>query len=395
MSSSSETSRSKKFLFTILILLLINLKLPGQSADTTFYLITCGPGTETYSIYGHSALRVVINKSDTVYNWGVFDFSVSNFAWKFAKGRLNYMLIMERTEQFLPGYFYDKRWVVSQKINLGGNEKKVLLSLIEENLKPENVRYRYDFFYDDCSTRIRDLLEKSIGDKLSFPAENSVDLPTFRQLVSHCQKPYPWLQLGVDMIMGSPGEIKAGFRDRMFLPDYLKDGLSAGIVNRSGNNVPLLQNADVLLDFESPVIHQYFYLSPLFIFSALLLFVLLFTVFMKAKMPNDLLDMLLYAVFSILAIMMIFFNHFTDHQQMRGNYNIIWLNPFIIFCLFCVIFNKPWKIWFRIVFFISAAFLAGNFFLPQSFNAAIYPLVLIILIRSAARAGFSWNPLSV
>ena len=129
--------------------------------DTIVYLITCNPGTETYSIYGHSALRIVnkTDNTDLVYNWGVFDFSTPNFAWKFARGRLEYMLEKETMNNFLRTYLYEERTVFSQRINLLPDETRLLLLLINENLKPENVKYLYDFFYDDCSTRIRDLLE--------------------------------------------------------------------------------------------------------------------------------------------------------------------------------------------------------------------------------------------
>jgi len=88
--------------------------LSQTGSGTEVYLITCGPGTETYSIYGHSALRVVTPEKnfDTVYNWGVFDFEAPNFTWNFAKGRLDYWLKAESTGRFLAYYNYEKRWVV-------------------------------------------------------------------------------------------------------------------------------------------------------------------------------------------------------------------------------------------------------------------------------------------
>ena len=145
----------QKILFVTVVLFLINVsELFSQSAtDTTVYLLTCGQGTETYSIYGHSALRVLIPDKhiDNTYNWGEFDFNTPNFAWKFAKGRLDYMIFEEPLKGFLQGYFFEKRFVCSQKLNIDGKEKRKLIELINENLKPENVRYKYDFFYDNCS----------------------------------------------------------------------------------------------------------------------------------------------------------------------------------------------------------------------------------------------------
>jgi len=388
----------KKILSVLSFLMLLNYPVvfSQSSADTIVCLLTCGAGTETYSIYGHSALRVVIpaKKIDTVYNWGVFDFSTPNFAWKFAKGRLDYMVQGESLQSFLRTYFYEQRYVLSQKINLDSNEKAKLLDLINENLKPENVKYRYDFFYDDCSTRIRDLLEKSIGGKLLYPPAETGKLPTFRQMVGKYQDPFPWLKFGIDLIMGSPGEKKASFRDRMFLPIDMKIGLSEAVINRNGKMTPMLQNPEVILDFEPPVVKQNFLISPVFVFTLLLIIVIIFSSMLKSRKANFITDICVFSVFSVLAIMMIFFNFFTDHQQMRWNLNIIWLNPFILACLIALVIKKAGLIWFRIVFFISVSFLVLQLVLPQEFNFAIFPLVLILLVRSSFRSGFEWNPLS-
>ena len=201
----------KKLFFVSLFFLLISFTriFSQPSNDTIAYLLTCGPGTETYSIYGHSALRIVIPEkhTDTVYNWGVFDFNTSNFAWKFAKGRLDYMLFAESLKGFLQGYFFEQRFVYSQKINIDQFEMRKLVSLINENLKPENLKYRYDFFYDGCSTRIRDIIEKSIGEKLKYPPAETGNISTFRDMVAKYQNPYPWLKFGVDLIMGSTAAV--------------------------------------------------------------------------------------------------------------------------------------------------------------------------------------------
>lgn len=385
----------------ILSLLLVLIYLPGvfsqQAKDTIVYLLTCGPGTETYSIYGHSALRIVMpdKHSDTVYNWGVFDFNTSNFAWKFAKGRLEYMVIAESTDAFLQMYLFEKRYVLSQKINMEPHEKSQLLILINENLKPENSRYRYDFFYDDCSTRIRDLLEKSIGAKLLYPPVETEKTPAFREMVGKYQAPYPWLTFGVNLIMGSPGDKPALYRDRMFLPLDLKKELSLAVVNRSGKMVPLLQNPETIIDFEAPVVKKNFLISPVVVFTLLLLIILILSARLKSLRSNNILDLIVFFVFSVLAVLMVFFNFFTDHQQMKWNLNILWLNPFILIALFSVFFNIGKNIWFRLVFYISALFLIVHLILPQSFDLSFIPLVLILLVRSSVRGGFDWNPIVI
>jgi hypothetical protein len=368
-----------------------------SSNDTVAYLITCAPGTETYSIYGHSALRIVIpaKNTDTIYNWGVFDFDTPNFTWKFAKGRLDYMLIAQSSKSFLSDYYYEKRSVYSQKINISPGEIKKLIELVNENLKPENRKYRYDFFYDDCSTRIRDLFEKSIGEKLKYPPPETGRIPTFRDLVAKYQNPYPWLKFGVDLIMGSTADKHAHFRDRMFLPIDMKDELSKTVVHRGDKMIPLLQNPLGILDFPLPSVKQNFFISPPFVFTLLIIVILILAALTKSRKIIRIIDIVIYSVFSVLSILMIFFNFFTDHEQMKWNLNIIWLNPFIIVCLVMLIINKTGTVWFRTVFYISAGFIILNYILPQDFNIGFILLAFILMVRSSVRSEFDWNPLTL
>ena len=389
----------KKALLLILFITMIPVSgvLSQPANDTLAYLITCGPGTETYSVYGHSAIRIVISSKgfDAVYNWGVFDFAAKNFAWKFAKGRLDYMVIAQSPDSFLNEYVYEQRYVYSQRINIDPKEIRTFIELINENVKPENAKYRYDFFYDDCSTRIRDLLEKSIGNKLRYPSAEPAKIPTFRDMVAKYQSPYPWLRFGVDLIMGSTSDKKAGFRERMFLPIDLKDELSETFVIRSGKMIPLLQNPVVLLDFKDPSVKPNFFLAPPFVFTLVIALILILAARIKSRKIIRIMDIIIYSVFSVLSVLMIFFNFFTDHLQMKWNLNIIWLNPFIIACLVALVLNRAGTIWFKIVFFISAGFLIIHYILPQDFNIAFTLLTIIVLIRSSVRCEFEWNPLNL
>lgn len=387
----------KTYLFALFFAILPLTRVLSQSTnDTIVYLLTCGPGTEAYSIYGHSALRIAVPQKhiDTVYNWGVFDFDTPNFVWKFAKGRLDYMVIGESLKGFLESYYFEKRYVYSQRINIDATEARILIGLINENMKPENVKYRYDFFYDDCTTRIRDLLEKSIDGKLKYPPEESGKVPTFREMVGKYQRPYPWYKFGVDLIMGSTADKEAGVRDRMFLPIDMKEELSKTFIYRSGKMIPLLQNPVILVDFEAPVIKDKFPVSPPVVFTLAIILILILTALTKSRKIISFMDIIIYSVYSVLSVLMIFFNFFTDHQQMRLNLNIIWLNPFIIVCLILLILNKTAIIWFRIVFYISAGFLVLHFMLPQEFNISFLLLAIILLLRSSVRCDFSWNPLT-
>jgi hypothetical protein len=388
----------KRIALLSIFLLLVSVKTAfSQTSEATAYLLTCGPGTETYSIYGHSALRIVIpaSGSDSIYNWGVFDFDTPNFAWKFAKGRLDYMLIAESVRSFVGVYQYEHRYVYSQKLNINPAETRKLVELVNENLRPENIKYRYDFFYDDCSTRIRDIIEKAIGDKLRYPPDEKDSKTSFRDMVAKYQRPYPWLRFGVDLIMGSTADKKVKFRERMFLPVDMMEGLSGTRVQRDGKMIPLLQNPVVLVDFQTPDLKPGFFTAPPFVFSFVLILVLIVAALTKNRKLIRLIDILIYSVFSILALLMIFFNFFTDHIQMQSNLNIIWLNPIIIVCLIMLIIKKPAVIWFRIEFFITAGFLIVQFILPQDFDFAFSLLAMILLVRTSVRSEFVWNPLTM
>jgi len=157
----------------------------------------------------------------------------------------------------------------------------------------------------------------------------------------------------------------------------------------------LLQNPDAILDYPTPEIKKKILLMPAFIFTFLLIIVMILSAVIKSKKYINLFDSIILLVFSVPAILMIFFNFFTDHQQMRWNLNIIWLNPFILICFVTLLLNRKGAIWFRFLFYISVAFLVLHLFLPQSFNIAFLPLTIILIIRSSVRAGFEWNPHSL
>ena len=382
----------------ILLAFLPSLSFSQEVGVADVYLLTCGPGEEVYSVYGHSALRIVIPEKniDLVYNWGVFDFSTPNFAWRFARGHLDYSLGVSSYESFLREYYMEKRWVTEQRININSEQTAKLFELITENLKPENINYRYDSFYDNCSTRIRDLIEKAVGNDLIYsPDQAWKSLPTFRDLISKYEKGYYWRRAGIDLLVGVEADKKASFRDMMFLPLEMKDCLSETSIRHEGKLIPLLTNPVLVLDFAPPVVSQSILAGPMIVFGFLLIICIFLTGWLRDRKSNLVIDLIIYSIFSILALMMIFFNLFSDHQQLKTNLNIIWLNPFIIICLISLLFNKDWMIWFRLVFFISVGFLAFLVILPQNINNSFVPLIGILIVRTSTRAGFSWNPLTI
>ncbi|MFN2314347.1 MAG: DUF4105 domain-containing protein, partial [Bacteroidales bacterium] len=242
----------KKILFILAVLFLFRpAPVRADMADSAdVYIITCAPGTASYSIYGHTALRIVVRGTtfDRVYNWGIFNFSTPNFTYRFAKGRLDYMLGAYGFEDFLREYIAEERSVWSQKLNLTTAEKEKLFELINDNLKPENVRYRYDFFFDNCATRVRDIVAAAATDTVIFPEREKKRQKSFRRLVDPNQKVLPWLDLGADMLLGLQADKKATPFDEMFLPVHLMNNMRNTLIVHDGTEEPLTGPAEIVAE---------------------------------------------------------------------------------------------------------------------------------------------------
>ena len=372
--------------FLFLFLVCGTLSVRAQSDDLEVYLVTCSPGTETYSMYGHSALRLVNAEkgSDNVYNWGVFDFSTPNFNYKFARGRLEYMLAVSSWNSFLQEYFSEERSVWLQRVNLDSGEIKLLLDFLENNMKPENRFYRYDFFMDNCSTRIRDIFESVSGDRLVYPSNNGEPV-TYRQRLDEYTLNTPWLDVGIDLLIGSPGDELCGFRESMFLPDYLMHNLSESKVIRNDKINPLLGEPIAVFEFAPQGNNVALYLKPWFILSCLAMVILMLTFNTANRIFQGLIDYMLFSLVALLAILMIFANYLTDHLAMGNNYNIIWLNPLLIIAPFVLFVGKGPKIFWSSIITLQVVFMIVILIVPQSVNPAFVPLSVIIIIRAYYR----------
>jgi hypothetical protein len=349
--------------------------------STDIYLLTCAPGNESYSIYGHTALRIVIRDKnfDRVYNWGIFDFSTPNFAFRFAKGKLDYMVGTSGYNLFLSEYLSEGRSVLSQKIYLTNTEKENLFVLINENLKPENIRYRYDFFFDNCATRIRDIIEKAAVDTIIY-AEKS-KRQTFRQLINPRQEVLPWLDFGADFLLGLQADRKATTSEEMFLPMYLMENLTSARVIRNGSPAELLGPPETVIDFTGVVPEKNRPWIPQTILYAVLLFVVLVTFVFGSPGLGLITDIIIYAVFSLLAILLIFSNFFSEHDAMHYNLLIMAINPLIPVLLVFILSRRKAVILSRTALTLALLFFPAALIAGQGINPAIIPLVLILMVR--------------
>jgi hypothetical protein len=381
----------KRFL-ALLIVIFPTIATIAQIPDSIeVYLLTCDPGLEIETVYGHSAIRVInhISKTDSVYSWGVYDFAAPHFAWNFAKGRLRYQVKGEPTDSFLEDYFLEQRSVISQKINLLKEEKISLIRSININLLPKNKFYLYDFFYDNCATKIRDLLEQTNDTALVYPIGNGTKITTFRKLVNEAQKPLPWLTFGTDLLIGIPGDKIADTRDQMFLPEYLMKNLSATRVSRNNKQITLLQDQVTLLFFKRKEAKDLGLFQPVWVFSILATIIILLSIRIHNGRFMLWLDRILFLVFVVLSGFQIFFNFITDHDATKMNLNIIWLNPILFIAFYSLFTNKKMFVWFKIIAITSLGFIIGLIFIPQSINLAFIPIMLILIVRSLSRSGLT------
>lgn len=347
-------------------------------------LLTCTPGEELYSIFGHSALRVVDNSShtDRVFNYGTFDFEDPDFYKKFIRGKLLYFVSVDSLPAFLEEYRYTNRGVTEQVIRLRCEEKQKLLTALLENAREENKYYRYDFTYDNCTTRLRDMLEKTLGNEL--PTKNI--LPehgaTFRHLI-HSYLDHggqQWSKLGIDILLGSSLDKKLTNRETMFLPDYLMKALDSATLNEQ----PLVAEKQILLHQEgkTPSASS---LTPFVVFLLLFLIIAVLSVFRWApgKLFLKIFDLVFFITLGLLGVLLLFMWWGTDHAMCRNNFNLLWALPIHLPGALLIFRCTLWSMYyFRFLFFYTLLLLLTWYLLPQQFNPALLSVVGLVLIRS-------------
>ena len=345
-------------------------------------LLTCTPGTELYSTFGHSALRVVDSDTDLVFNYGTFDYYNPNFYTNFVKGKLLYYVDTSSIEVFMYEYEFFKRGVTEQVINVSCDEKQKLRAALYENIKKENREYRYDFNYDNCTSRLRDMLEKAAGKQLE--SKNILPKPgtTFRNLIHVYldRGGQQWSKLGIDMLLGKPMDKKVTNREAMFLPDYLLMAFDSSKLNGQ----PVVSEKKILLNYFDAYKTKSG-ITPLIVFGILFLLIAALSIFIfkRWNLFLKIFDFFFFVIVGLIGVLILFMWFGTEHAMCKNNFNILWALPTHLPVAFILFSKKRWvNSYFRFVFFYTIALLLAWFFLPQQFNTALLPVVGIILIRS-------------
>jgi hypothetical protein len=381
---------SLKHAFTFLLVLFCCTKTFAQNdtCDIKVSLLTCSPGSELYSIFGHTAIRVKSNSNfDIIYNYGTFDFEDPDFYKNFVKGKLDYFVSAEKFDKFMREYEYENRGVIEQDLNMTCEEKYKLFNALRENSKEENKYYKYQYLFDNCSTRPRDIIIKGFNDHVSFKNILPDPPPTYRAMIHEYLdrgKQY-WSEFGIDLLLASRIDRKVSNLDGMFLPDYLMKGFDSATVDGrktiSGKRV-LIRNVPALNEGES-------WFTPL-VFTSILLVTGIILLFLKSQWAQGFANVFDIAYFLILGLMgcfMLFMWFGTDHELCRDNYNLLWALPTHVVMSFFILKKRPFvKKYFGITAVLSALVLISLPILPQEMNTAFLPLILLSAIRSGTRA---------
>ena len=377
----------RKFYF-IFLLSFYCFQLTAQqlSDKASISIITCGPGNELYSTFGHSAFRVFdpLQRFDKIYNYGTFDFNAPNFYLNFAKGKLIYLLSTSDFSRFLRLYQYENRWVKIQVLNLSSEEIQHMFNFLENNAKQENRDYQYDFFYDNCSTKIEEVVQTVLKDKVVFSNNHITSNKSHRDLITDYTKDFKWGKFGIDLALGSVIDDKASKNDYKFLPDYIFEAFKNATIQKNSNIEPLV-NKEMSILKEIPFKKPIEYLSPLNVIFAISLLIIFITYKNHQKSKrNKTIDFTIYFFTGIIGIVVLLLWFASSHTATYKNYNFLWaFAPNIVVAFFMLKCNlQKWISFYnRILLMLLISMILLWVLKIQIFNIAIIPLIMALGIR--------------
>lgn len=387
-------SRLKYFIFCLFMGVAFSVQ--SQSTDSIrFSLLTCAPGTEIYSLFGHTAIRYenYTRRIDVVFNYGMFSFNTPNFIFRFVAGETDYQLGITPYSYFEAEYAMRGSSVYQQVLNLTQSEKERLLTILENNYLPENRIYRYNYFYDNCTTRARDKIEECIEGKVVYP--DSLSGKSYRSIVHEFTAGSPWDEFGIDLCLGAEADKEINKRQQMFSPFYMKYYASnAYIVDAGGIRRPLILDETKIVDVEPDEVQPGFVLSPLMCGA---LFLALCVVMAWGQWKTQRIwwgwDIVLYGLQGLAGCIIAFLFFFSVHPTVGSNWLLILFNPIPLLYLPFMVYKavKRKKDYYHVGNMVYLTlFITILPFCGQEFNLTVLPLALGLLVTSASHV-LVWN----
>ena len=342
-------------------------------------LLTCSPHEEVYSLYGHTAIRYVDKRrgQDLVFNYGVFNYAAPHFVLRFIFGLTDYELGVTPIRPFMRYYEEWGSQITEQVLNLTNKEKLQITEALSLNLRPENRIYRYNYFYDNCSTHPRNVIENNLDGSVNYAPRKDYER-SFREMIHDKANHHPWVKMGSDMLLGFNADWKTTQREQEFLPENLMFDFEHATITEAGETRPLVKETRIILPQGTQIVEEDFPLSPLACFLILLAVTLALTAWEIKKKKDlwwfDAVLMLLMGIAGCLLTVMLF----SLHPATSTNLQILLLNPLHLVFLPAVIRRKQTRYW-KLVPYMLVLFFAGAFL--QDYAEGMEILALCLLTR--------------
>ncbi len=351
-------------------------------------LITCGPGNDFYTTFGHTALRIcdTAQDFDCVFNYGTFDFDTPHFYYKFCRGQLNYCLSISSFEYFIRSYESEGRAIYEQKLKLTPTELQKLMDGLYTNYRPENRYYPYDFFLDNCATRVRDRIESCLEGRSFYRHDWETDPKSYRQLLQPAMSGnLEWWRLGIDLVLGARCDRSLDVYHYMFLPFHLSDQTDSCCF--VGSSERLAEEKTMLAPETREPLHKS--ISPIASGWMLLVFFLAISIYeikkKKYSLVGKIADIGLFSVTSLISLLIVFLWFLSEHYCTQWNLNLLWANPLFI-CLLIRFSSRKHIV--PAVLSVCCTLCLVLYFLrwPQILHPAVLPLLLTLMLRVSHNA---------
>lgn len=360
------------------------------SPQSEISLLTVGSGDDLYSKFGHSAFRIQDPTIgiDRIYDYGGFDFDPPGFYVKFARGKLNYRMSGYKTKSFIDSYQQENRWVKEQTLNLSQAERNEIFAFLQNNYRKENRYYLYDFLFDNCATKIPEVLKDGLGEKLKFNYAHIGNPFTFRELIHQNLDENAWATFGIDLALGSIIDRKATPWEHQFLPLYVERQMSHTTLN--GEN--LVTQEEMLVTQKPKTKRNLWVLTPLFWLLVLMTSVIVITYFDHRKNKRSKwLDFALFLITGLAGLLLFFLWFMTDHVFTKSNFNLLWAFPLNLVLAFVLAKSKARPRWVKkyIGLLLAGIGITG---ILWAFKIQVFsPLIIFILVALAIRYLFLLN----
>lgn len=382
----------------LLLCLIVTVSKAQLSEQGYISVLTCGPYQgELYSAFGHSAFRIYdpARGINVVCNYGTFDFDQPNFYLNFARGNNLYKLNIEEYPRFESRYIYENRFIHEQILNLTNEQKQKLFAYLQNNARPENASYLYDYFYDNCSTKIRDVVKAALGDDVIFDESYITTDFTIRELTDiYIKEQQPWGDLGIDICLGLPMDKQATPLEYMFLPDFVEAGFDRAKVRQDNGSTTASLVKEKIIVYESREEEQEKGLPhPLYFTVFIAVVTLALTIWdFKRQRLSTWFDMLVFGLAGLIGLLLAVLWFFTNHQAAAKNFNLLWAFPVHLVAAIALQRSPRWlKYYFLFATGLVVITLLSWPLLPQMLHYALIPWVASIGIRAFAQFYFRQN----